>query len=499
MSDQLQLAADRIRLWRHEPDTMVRDLFGVEPDTWQVAALRAFADPSRPRISMQACAGPGKSAVESWMGWNFQLCHADAGKHPNGFAVSVTSDNLKTGLWKEFGVWYNRSDLLQRCFELTAEKIASREHPRTWWLAARSYSKTADPESQGRTLSGLHAPFIAYFLDESGDMPTSLVRTAEQGLSNCEWGKIVQAGNTTSQTGCLYLAATTQRHLWHVIAITADPDRADRTPRVSIEWAREQINLYGRENPWVQAYILGEFPSGGINQLLSVEEVTAAMGRHLRDEDFSWAQKRVGIDVARFGDDRSVIFPRQGLASFAPTVMRGMRTTDIAARVMVAKRDWNWEMALVDDTGHWGHGVIDNLISMGAPATPVMFHARQTFDPRYFNRRAEMWMEMAEWVKRGGALPNVPELVAELTEPTYGFREGKLVLEDKEHVKARLGRSPDLADALALTFAVPDMPSNPSLPLGFSLGGMVSESWDADRPSQQSRGVHAGMASESWS
>lgn len=473
---------------------MVRDLFRQEPDAWQVEALRAFADPSKRRVSMQACAGPGKSAVLSWMGWNFLLCYADVGKHPNAFAVSITADNLSTGLWKELGVWYNRSeDVLQRCFDMTTERITSREHPRTWWLAARSYPKTADPETQGRTLSGLHAPFILYLLDEAGDMHPALVRTAEQGLGNCEWGKIAQSGNTTSQTGCLYLAASTQRHLWHVIAITADPDDPKRTPRVSIDWAKEQIALYGRENPWVMAYILGQFPSGGINQLLSVEEVTAAMGKHLNEEQYSHAQRRVGVDVARFGDDRSVIFPRQGLASFTPIVMRGMRTTDIAARVIVQKKDWHWEMALVDDTGHWGHGVIDNLIAMGAPATPVQFHSRQTYDPRYFNRRAEMWMEMAEWVKRGGALPNAPELVAELTAPTYGFREGKLVLEDKDHVKARIGRSPDLADALALTFAVPDLPSNPSLPRGFSLGGMVSESWLESSRTNQNR-----MATEEW-
>lgn len=497
ISPNVQASVDRIRDWRRDPALQVRDLFKCEPDAWQRDALNAFGDPAKQRISMQACAGPGKSAVEAWLGWNFMTCYADRDQHPNGYAISITADNLKTGLWKELAVWYNRSELLQRAFEMTSEMITSRDHPRTWWLAARSYSKSADADAQGRTLSGLHAPFILYLMDETGDMHPAVLRSAEQGLSNCRWGKIVQAGNTTSQTGCLYLAASTQRHLWTVIAITADPDDPNRTPRVSADWAREQIALYGRENPWVMAYILGQFPSGGINQLLSVEEVTAAMGKHLREDEYSYAQKRVGVDVARFGDDRSVIFPRQGLASFTPIVLRGMRTTDIAARVIMAKKDFGWETALVDDTGHWGHGVIDNLISMGAPATPVQFHSRQTFNPRYFNRRAEMWLDMAEWVKRGGALPNVPELVGELTSPTYGFREGKIILEDKDHVKARIGRSPDLADALALTFAIPDLPSNPSLPRGFSLGGMVSESWLEPSGSGSSNGN--GAVSESWS
>ncbi|MBA3638644.1 MAG: hypothetical protein M3541_00295 [Acidobacteriota bacterium] len=81
-------------------------------------------------------------------------------------------------------------------------------------------------------------------------------------------------------------------------------------------------------------------------------------------------------------------------------------------------------------------------------------------DKRYKNRRAEIWFEMAEWIKRGGALPNLPELVAELVTPTYTFNGGKFQLEEKDQIKRRLGRSPDLADALACTFAMPDMPND---------------------------------------
>jgi hypothetical protein len=91
-------------------------------------------------------------------------------------------------------------------------------------------------------------------------------------------------------------------------------------------------------------------------------------------------------------------------------------------------------------------------------------------DPRYRNRRAEMWLEMAEWVKRGGALPQVPELVAELTTPTYTFVNGRFALEEKDQVKKRLGRSPDLGDALALTFAMPDAPAQIA---GLSGGGNI--------------------------
>ena len=140
-----------------------------------------------------------------------------------------------------------------------------------------------------------------------------------------------------------------------------------------------------------------------------------------------------------------------------PAVMRVARTTDIAARVARGITKWHAEPTLLDDTGHWGHGVIDNLLAAGYPVIPVVFDA-PALDPRYRNRRAEMWISMAEWVKRGVALPHVPELVAELTTPTYTFSTVNLLLEEKDQVKKRLGRSPDLGDALALTFAMPDMP-----------------------------------------
>lgn len=452
-------AKARIRSWRENPVQFVYDNFQVDPDPWQREALSAFAstDEDKRRISLQACAGPGKSAVLAWCGWNFLGCYAEKGNHPKGAAVSITADNLKDNLWPEFSKWQSRSEYLKAAFTWTKERIYANDHPETWFMSARSFAKTANEEEQGRTMSGLHSEFVLCLFDESGDMPPAVLRAGEQALTACKWGKLMQAGNPTSHTGMLYAAATRLRHQWYIIRITSDPDDPNRSSRIDIKWAREQIQNYGRDNPWVMAYILGMFPPSSLNTILGIEEVEDAMGRHLTPDKFEWAQKRLGIDVARFGDDRSVIFPRQGLAAFRPVEMRGARTTDIAARVALAKDRWGSQLELIDDTGHWGHGVIDNLIAAGHSPVGIQFHA-PAIDKRYKNRRAEMWLQMAEWVKRGGALPNIPELVAELTTPQYTFVNGQFQLEDKDRIKERLGRSPDLADALALTFALPDMP-----------------------------------------
>ena len=359
----------RIKIWRDDPVRFVREEFHAEPDIWQEGVLRAFADPAKKRISLQACAGPGKTALLTWLGWNFLVCYAEKGHHPNGAAMAVTSDNLKDNLWKEFAVWMNASSFLKRAFVWTKERIFAKDHPATWFMSARTWSKNANDDEQGRTLSGLHSKYILYLIDESGDISPAVLRSAEQGLSNCEFGKIIQAGNPTSLTGMLHNAASDQAHMWHNVSITGDPDDPNRSPRIDMEWAREQIKLYGRSNPWVMSYILGKFPPSSVNTLLGPDDVYAAMARHLPDDAYNWSQKRLGIDVARFGNDRTVIFPRQGLAAFKPIVMRHKRddpvSVDIANRVMGGKVKWGSELELFDDTVGWAHGAIDVMRHAG--------------------------------------------------------------------------------------------------------------------------------------
>jgi phage terminase large subunit len=458
-SSNFDVSAQRIGEWRRDAVQFVRDVFNVEPDIWQLEALRSYsANKPRIRLGMQACAGPGKSAVLAWIGWHALLCHADKQRHPNGYATSITDDNLKDGLWKEMAVWHNRSKLLLAAFTWQKERIFAKHHPETWFLSKRTFSKSADMEAQGRTLSGAHAPFIFYLIDESGEMPPSVLRAAEQGLSNCEWGCIATAYNPTSHVGIGYQVSNDQSHMWDVIRITGDPDDPRRSQRIDLEWARQQIKLYGRDNPWVMAYILGQFPPTAINALLSPDEVRTSMERTLPDHTYRNVQKRLGIDVARFGDDRTVIFPRHGRRAVDPIVLRNADTLVIAARVVVEKERFSSEREMIDNSGGWAAGVIDQCKLGGLHLFPVDSSAPAN-DPRYFNRRSELKFLSAAWVKSGGWLPNVPELIREFTAETYWFEGGKLRVEEKALVKKRLGYSPDLKDAFDYTFALPDMPA----------------------------------------
>jgi hypothetical protein len=430
---------------------MVRQLFGVEPDEWQVDVLREF--PSRNRIAMQACKGPGKTAVLAWLVLNFLLTRP----HPKCAATSISGANLSDNLWTELAKWMNQSPLLKEMFVWTKTRIFAKDHPETWWISARAWSQSADSSQQEDTLAGLHADYLLFVIDEAGGVPNSVMAAAEAALSTGTETKILIAGNPTHLAGPLFDAATRDRSKWFVVEITGDPDDPKRSPRVSVQWAREQIEKWGKDNPWVLVNVFGKFPPSSLNTLLSIAEVTAAMERHLKIADYSFAAKVLGVDVARQGDDSTVIFPRQGRVAFPPVQMRNATGPQISGRLAQAEDRWGAHATFVDATGGWGWGVIDAHDQLGRSAIPVEFAGKPS-DQQYFNKRTEMWFEMAQWIKQGGALPNVPELVAELTTPTYTFKGDKMLLEPKEQIKERLGRSPDFADALALTFAAPVLP-----------------------------------------
>jgi phage terminase large subunit len=434
--------------WRGSPASFVREVFSVTPDPWQADVLEAF--PGHQRLAMKACKGPGKTAVLAWLAWNFLLTR----REPKIAATSITATNLADNLWAEMAKWQQRHSYLREHFQWGQTRICSKEFPETWWMSARTWTRTADRHQQGNTLAGLHADNILFILDESGGIPDSVMAAAEAALSSCVDGHILQAGNPTHLDGPLHRACTSERRLWHVTEITADPDDPKRSTRVKAEWAKEQIEKYGRDSPWVLVNVFGRFPPSSLNSLIGPDECKEATKRFYKPEDYREAPRVLGVDVARFGDDASVIFPRQGLVAFPPQKLRNFDGNQGAGAVARKWADWNADAVFIDDTGGWGSSWIDNLLRLGRHPIGVGFASRAN-DPRYDNKRTEMYFEAVDWIKRGGALPDIPELIAGLSQTTYSFRGDRLLLEPKEQVKQRLGYSPDDADAFALTFAQP--------------------------------------------
>ena len=203
---------------------------------------------------------------------------------------------------------------------------------------------------------------------------------------------------------------------------------------------------------------LCDFSAAGDDQLIGLTDVEQAARREYKATDIEHAPRILGVDPARFGNDRSVIFPRQGLVAFEPMVFRGIDNMDLAGRVATKIESWNPDAVFID--AGMGQGVIDRLRQLGHDVMEINFGGK-AIDPRYSNKRTEMWFNMAESITSGLAIPNLNALKLELATPTYKFdAANRIILESKDDIKKRLpdAGSPDLADALALTFAAPVSP-----------------------------------------
>ena len=197
---------------------------------------------------------------------------------------------------------------------------------------------------------------------------------------------------------------------------------------------------------------LCDFSAAGDDQLLSLSDVQGASQRELAAAQYTWSPKIFGVDPARFGGDRSVIFLRQGLRAGEPIVMQGIDNMALADRVAAEARAEDVDQIFVDSGA--GAGVIDRLRQLGVDCVEVPFGGRP-IDPQYKNKRAEMWCMMADWIQTG-SIPDIPALKQDLSAPTYSYDvNGRKMLESKDSIKARGLPSPDLGDALALTFAMP--------------------------------------------
>jgi hypothetical protein len=453
----VQELASKISLYIDHPSAMVEEMFGATPDAWQHQVFEAF--PHNPMIAMQSCTGSGKTMTLAMLGLNVLITRP----HPIIGATAINKANLESNLWTELNRWYYKSTYLQKHFEIQATEIHAREYPDTWKLEKRTWAKDANAEQVGNALRGLHADYVMWLADEMGSAAAAILPTMEAIFSGSpKEAHIVMAGNPTTRAGVLYRACVTNRKHWFVVEITADPDSPIRTPRVSIEHAKRQIEEWGRDNPWVIVNIFGRFPPSDINALISEDEILAAMKRSYRQHELDSSARVMGIDVARDGANFSCIAKRQGLQVWPFKRARSMTSTQGASWVQRDWVEWQADAAFIDATGGFGAGWLDQLIQLKRQPVGVKFSEAAHDKGQYYNKRAEMYFDAISWIKRGGAIPpDAYGLLTALPAITYTFKGERILLEEKEQVVERLGNIPhvdgcmDESDAFALTFSEP--------------------------------------------
>ena len=198
-----------------------------------------------------------------------------------------------------------------------------------------------------------------------------------------------------------------------------------------------------------------DFAAGGESQLISLTDCHTAAERLYAQSEMDYAPVIIGVDPARFGDDRSVIQRRQGLQAYDPVVYTKIDNMSLANKVAETIRQHKPDGVFIDSGA--GAGVIDKLRQMGFDVIEVHFGGKADSN-EYFNKRTEMWYKMKQWIESGGAIPNDDDLKTELATPTYSYdAQDKKRLESKDDIKKRMpgGESTDKGDALALTFAYP--------------------------------------------
>jgi len=197
-----------------------------------------------------------------------------------------------------------------------------------------------------------------------------------------------------------------------------------------------------------------DFTASLDNVMIPLDLVEPARGKHLQIDQYMGAPKILGVDVARFGDDRSCILFRQGLAVLDMQIYKKLDNMELTGRIVTAIREHEPDAVFID--GGRGEGVIDRLRELGFAPIEVKFGGSPLQAHRYINKRAEMWDSAKEWFELGGAIPDDQQMVASLVAPEYFYDSlGRIGMEKKEDMKKRIGFSPDPADALCLTFAFP--------------------------------------------
>lgn len=401
-------------------------------------------DPVAPiQMSRASGHGIGKSALTAWL----ILFILSTRPFSKGVVTANTSDQLKTKTWAELGKWLSMC-VTRPMFDYHATKgnmnIASVESPEQWRCDAMTCR-----EENSEAFAGLHAatstPF--YIFDESSAVPEAIFKVAQGGLTDGE-PLLLCFGNPTRNTGFFRQTFGKLKHRWdHEQIDSRDVEGTNK--KLFKEWELD----YGEDSDFFRVRVRGTFPRASIMQLIAGDIVDAAMGRKLRPDQYTYAPKILGNDVAWYGDDRSCIWIRQGLASKLIWEGREIDGVDIAG-IISRFEDKFISAATFIDAG-MGNGVIDQLRRLGRSPLGVYFGGKSS-DNQYLNKRAQMWGDMKEWLKEGGAIPNNRDIYDDLTSVEYHMTlKGQIQLERKEDMKKRGLASPDLGDGLALTFAEP--------------------------------------------
>jgi hypothetical protein len=412
------------------------------PDQWQADQMDRVRrgirkDPEGTiREAIASGHGIGKSAQVSWI----ILWAMSTRPHLNGVITANTTTQLNTKTWRELALWHKRA-ANRHWFKWTATKFFHVEHPETWFCSA-----TPNTEHNSEAFAGLHGTHVLIIYDEASAIADQIYEVSEGAMTDprAMW---FCYGNPTRNTGKFRnMFANDPRWVTHQI----DSRTCKMTNKSELE---QQIAVYGEDSDFCRVRIKGQFPRAGSMQFISSEVCDTCMLYEAPYESFFQLPIVLGVDVARFGEDKSVICVRQGRRVIELIKFREIDTMHLAAKVVAAIKKYQPAATFVDVVGV-GAGVVDRLRMLGHDIIEVNAGMKPDDNETYWNKRVEMWDRMRGMMSEGMDIPNDTELRNALIGIEYGFNDKEQMrLERKQDMKKRGLDSPDEADAIAYTFA----------------------------------------------
>ena len=427
-----------LEMYGDDPVGFVRDVLQAEPDEWQALVMSDVAKGAR-RISVRAGHGVGKSTFCAWLSiWHMVT------RYPQKTVMTApTAGQLFDALFAEIKLWINRLPApIRTLFEMTSEKVVLKAAPEASFISART-SSADRPEA----LAGIHSEHVLLIVDEASAVPEAVYESAAGSMSGHAACTIL-IGNPTRNSGLFFKTHHALSSEWNVFHVSCLD-----SPRVSKDFVKQIADTYGPESNAYRVRVLGEFALRDDDTLIPAELVDSAMGRDVVPD----LKEPVvyGIDVARFGDDRSVLCKRRGNVVIEFKVWQGLDLMQLTGAIVnEAKIDKPAEMC-IDSIG-LGSGVADRLREVvDCQVRDVNVSEASAMNPQAAKLRDELWLSVKDWLNaRACRLPKMDELRQELVAPTYTFTSnGKIKVEGKQDLKRRGMRSPDLADSLCLSFA----------------------------------------------
>jgi hypothetical protein len=436
------------------------------PLEWQWEVLSALRDGllTPQQAIMRATAsghGIGKSALVAMIIIWAMMTFPDT----KGVITANTETQLKTKTWAELGRWFNLCWFSREYFVLNATSLVSKdpERERTWRVDMIPWSKT-NPQA----FAGLHNSGKRQFMifDEASEIEDIIWETAEGFLTDIDAQRFWLAfGNPTKNSGRFRECFEGGAH--HDMWITKQID-SRTVPITDRAYQDKLIRAYGADSDYVRIRILGQFPRKGLMEFFSASEIDAAMSPTKEVFVDALTPLAMGVDVARYGANNSVIFPRKGrdARSIPRKIFNGLNTVELSSRVFDCWTEWHPDGIFVDGGGVGG-GVVDQCRSRHLFVWEIQFGAKDsitgvandTTGERYANMRAAMYGALRAWLKTG-MLPNDTDLRTAMLSIRYTFnRNDEIQLVSKEDLlEDNPGLVLDDLDALALTFGGPLAP-----------------------------------------